>query len=365
MEDVLHVPNPATRTFSTNLNQRLASSVQKFLLPYNEQLPWVPHAVEAAAQIIGRDAATAVISTSPPVAAHLAAARIKTRFGLTWLADFRDPILGNPGRPRRWARPYDALLEKYILAHADVVTAVTDASAQAMRNKYSWAREKIHVVWNGYDPQEPFGPLPIPDRPYRVLAHVGVLYGLRHPNGLTASISRLVEGSRLNPRQIRLRFVGPVEEMDAFIRNQETAALIAKGCIEIKAELVPRADAMREIATADFLLLIDIVNLSQVGYTVPAKLYDYIRTGRPILAVTDAGSPVERILERSGVPYACLYHRDADSVVDQKVMAFLRLPSDPASPSEWFHEQFDGRRQVRKIAGLLNSEPQEQASHQP
>jgi hypothetical protein len=83
MQDVLHVPNAATRTFSTNLNQRLASSVQKFLLPYNEQLPWVPHAVEAAAQIIGRDAATAVISTSPPVAAHLAAARIKTRFGLT------------------------------------------------------------------------------------------------------------------------------------------------------------------------------------------------------------------------------------------------------------------------------------------
>ena len=177
-------------------------------MPYNEKLEWVPHAVAASRDILKRASVQAVISTSPPVATHLAALRLKQRYGLKWLADFRDPILGNPGRPRRWARPYDAFLEKYILRHADIVTAVTDASADEWRRKYPGANRKIQVVWNGYDPEEAFGPLPIPERPYRLLSHVGVLYALRHPHAFMGSLGRLIRNGSFASGRVQVAVHG-------------------------------------------------------------------------------------------------------------------------------------------------------------
>jgi len=112
---------------------------------------------------------------------------------------------------------------------------------------------------------------------------------------------------------------------------------------------------MREIATADFLLLIDIVNLSNTGYTVPAKIYDYILVGRPILALTDRDSPVDRILQQAGIHYACLYHTDTEGEIDRKLAAFLNLADDPRSPSAWFLENFDGQRQAGHLAALLDA----------
>ena len=113
---------------------------------------------------------------------------------------------------------------------------------------------------------------------------------------------------------------------------------------------------MREVATADFLLLIDIVNLSNIGYTVPAKIYDYTLTGRPILAITDRNSPVDRILQRAGIHYACLYHNDTEAEIDRKLAAFLDLSCDSLPPSAWFLDNFDGQRQAGHLAALLDSQ---------
>ena len=140
------------------------------------------------------------------------------------------------------------------------------------------------------------------------------------------------------------------------------ASLIKKQCLEIRSSLVPRAQALCETATADFLLLVDIVNLSNSGYTVPAKLYDYILAGRPVLAITDKESPVDRILGRAGPRYTCLYHGDSEEEMDRKVIEFFRLPTDPVLPSAWFQDNFDGSRQATVLASLLNKTLQSPAS---
>src|SRR6201993_4208573 len=45
-EDIIYVPNRETET-AAGRQSRLAARVQRFA-PYNDQLPWVPHAVAAA-----------------------------------------------------------------------------------------------------------------------------------------------------------------------------------------------------------------------------------------------------------------------------------------------------------------------------
>jgi glycosyltransferase involved in cell wall biosynthesis len=345
-----HVPAPELRT--AGYQKSLAHWLQR-IIPYNERLEWVPHALLAARHLMAQENITAVISTSPPVATHIAAFFLKKRHGLRWVADFRDPIYGNPGRARRWARVYDLALERSIFRSADALVAVTDAVCDQWRARYPRWRDKMHLVWNGFDPEDSLSPLPIPPRDERVVAHIGVLYWQRHPYALVTALESLISNGRLDPHKIRLLFLGPVQRRDSFESHAGTQALLRRGCLEIRDELVPRAEANRVMATADFLLLLDIVNLSSAAYTVPAKIYDYILMGRPILAVTGRNSPVERILSGSGVPHVCLYHTDPQPAAEEKLLGFLQLPSEAVAPSARFLENFDGQRQAALFRDLV------------
>ena len=93
--------------------------------------------------------------------------------------------------------------------------------------------------------------------------------------------------------------------------------------------------------TADYLLLLDI-NDRALGLQVPAKLFEYIQIGRPILAFTGRHSPVERILEQSGIPHACIHPDDPTQAVDERVLKVLCMSKRPVQPSQWFKEMFDG-----------------------
>jgi hypothetical protein len=74
-----------------------------------------------------------------------------------------------------------------------------------------------------------------------------------------------------------------------------------------------------------------------------------------VLTFTTRDSPLERILERSGVPVVCIYESDAAPVVDEKMMRFLQLPPTPVRAAEWFWEQFDGLNQARQLAAWIDA----------
>src|SRR5215469_6548746 len=345
-----HVPNPQLHAARY---QELAAHAMQKVVPYNERLEWVPHALKAGARLMEIQRIKAVISTSPPVATHIVAAFLKARYGVRWIADFRDPLYGNPGRARRWAKAYDLALERGIFRAADQVVAVTDAVCEEWRARYPRWSHKMHAIWNGFDPEERLSPLPIPPREERILAHIGVLYSQRHPYALVTALDRLIATGRLNPRTFRLCFLGPIQERERFESHQATASLRRHGCLEIRNELVPRAEANQVIATSDSLLLIDIVNLSHAAYTVPAKINDYFLRGRPPPPPPGRKARVTRILWESAVPHFSLYHPNGGPDLEAKLLRFFQLPADPVAPSAWFLENFDGRRQAGRFAELI------------
>jgi glycosyltransferase involved in cell wall biosynthesis len=280
---------------------------------------------------------------------------LKRRYGLKWIADFRDPILGNPGRPRRWGRPYDKRVEHAIVRNADVVLTVTDQICQQYQQRYPQWADKVHLLWNGFDPDDVRPAAAGPARPYRTLSHVGVLYAPRRPHALLASLRRLIERNCLVPGCVQIRFIGPIQDPPTFLDDPDVRALCAVGAADIQPDLIPREAALGEIAASDYLLLLDIDDLfASGGYAVPAKLYDYAVTGRPILAITNRQSPVDRLLAASGLRYTCLYPADSAVEVDEKLLAFFNAPVTPAGPNAWFRDQFDGSRQLAAVGALLD-----------
>ena len=132
--DGVQVAGPVYRVRGELGEQRktlLDKLVRAVWLQYDEGLTWVPRAVRLAKRWSSRR--PVLLSTSPPLTTHLAALWLKRRYGWKWVADFRDPLVGNPFRELRRVRYTDGVLERCFFRHADALIANTDAMAAFWR----------------------------------------------------------------------------------------------------------------------------------------------------------------------------------------------------------------------------------------
>jgi hypothetical protein len=328
-------------------------ATRKFLLPGEEGITWAHRAAAAARQIVQEhpQVPVTIFSTFPPLGAHLAALELAVRWRLPWVADFRDPFALDPSRTTRsYQKAFGRVLESRVFRLASAIIANTDAMAARWREVYPHAAHKIHVIWNGYDPEDDLGPAPIASAPYKLISHAGELYGGRHPGAIIDSIDRLIAAGKLLPEQIRLRLMGPVDHTTT-LDSDSIRRAFKTGWLDIIPRQCPREQA-RELATkSDGLLLLQ----PQSAVQVPGKLFEYIRIGRPILALIARGSPVERILAQSGIAHRCVHPDDAPALVDEQILSFLSLPNQAQAPSQWFRDEFNAHNQAAALCKVIDS----------
>jgi len=327
--------------------------VRKLLLPGVNGTRWSVGAAHAAAELIHRnpDMDITLLSTYPPLGTHLAAYWIARRYRVPWIADFRDPLAGNPGSGdiNSFNAGIYRLVEQVVIASADQVIVNTDAIQSALRARYPKHAPKVHLIWNGFDPEEKLNPSPIPDRPRRVFRHIGELYEGRDISPLLLSIDRLIGTRRLDPASFQLHLVGPVRTgclpPEQFVSQAE-----AQGWLKLTATQLPRTEAQQLMQSSDGLLLVQPHSAVQV----PGKLFEYIQIGRPILAFVPPNSATERILSRSNILFRCAYSSSSTREFDERVLSFFDLPSESRPPSAWFDAEFNAESHAEALARLID-----------
>ncbi len=325
------------------------------LAPYNEQLPWVPAALGHALKAHRLQPAQAVFSSFPPLAAHLAGLLFHLRTGVPWIADFRDPLYGNPFRNREWAQPYDRLLESVLVAHAALILVTNGRAAAQLRARYPQFASRVQILWNGFDPEQP-AVLPAPATAPRRMVHAGTLYGPRRPSALIRALALLLDSGRLVPHAWRVVFVGPREAGSFAECAGALERLQRAGIIEVRDGLRPRRELDEATAAASILLLLDLTGEAESAQ-VPAKLFDYVRSGLPIAAWSPEGSPTREVLARSGLPCLVFAPHEPDASVAERLCPWLDNPPPPGVPSEWFLQTFDGARQAAMLAEWIRQLP--------
>jgi len=239
-------------------------------------------------------------STYPIATAHVIAARLHRRTGIPWVADFRDPMAqeGYPSDPLIWNAFRDIEIEASEQARYCVFT--TPGAAQDYRQRYPTAAERTVVVENGYDEESFLGALSgspaTGDRKGPlVLLHSGIVYpSERDPTQLFAALAQLQNDGRLTPAQLRLRF-------RAAVHDAELLALARSFGVEAFVDIqpaVPYRQALSEMLGVHGLLVLQASNCNQ---QVPAKVYEYLRAGRPILGLTDPVGDTAGVLRQAGV----------------------------------------------------------------
>ena len=348
-----YVPDPFVSYPRSSFKWQLERAIRRVFLPGELGTLWSHHAVRAARAYIRNhpSAHTTILSTYPPLGPHIAAWQLASAEGFPWIADFRDALtdqrridgINFQRRAYRW-------LEGVSVRTADAVIVNTDAAMVRLQKRFPSSIERIHLIWNGFDGEERIRPLPILPRDYKVLSHVGELYAGRKVTPILESIARLIATGRLPARSLRVRLIGPVQTEclpdPEFIHRAKT-----QGWLELVAEQIPLREARQVAQTSDGLVLLQ----PRDPVAVPAKIFDYLQIGRPILAFIQPKSPAERVLEQSGVPYRCINPGSTPEAIDNAVISFLDLPSTPVAPSPWFEEQFDAEYQTRMLDAVIRS----------
>ncbi len=351
---ITSIPDPFSRASRKGAGFQMERLVRKFFLPGALGTQWSQAAYHAGLDYIRSHPGEriTIFSTFPPVGVQFAAYRLAGETGLPWMADFRDPMGHNPIYVRLGARTGAAyrFIERRIVERADAIIANTDASQSILQSAYPTAVSKIHLLWNGFDPEQRLSPLPLPARSHRVYTHTGELYEGRTIAPLLESFQRLFQYGRIAPDHIHVDLIGPAEgdclPSPAFLECAQRA-----GWLSITPRQIPKCEAQQAAQTADGLLIVQ----PQSAVQVPGKVYDYLQIGRPILAYVPSESAVERLLAKAGVPYRCVYTAMPPDVFDDVLLDYLKLPSDPVSASEWFEETFNAVNQTACLASIVES----------
>ena len=270
-----------------------ALQLAKYFLAFpDEAKGWVPFAQEAIAELGSRAPNDAIIPTSPPISAHLVARRAKEILGCPWIADLRDLWTQNLTNRFSLLQPLDRILESRTLGQADALVTVSDQWDERLRSRYS--HKRISTISNGFDPDE-FEPRRVPLTPHFSITYTGMLYeGRRDPSPVIESIHQLIHEGAMSRNQIALRFFGPAEPW--------LAAVVARYGLQDITECpgsLPRHLALERQRESQILLQLGWGDPREKGQHT-GKLFEYLGSRRPILAVGGVPGALTDVLTETG-----------------------------------------------------------------
>jgi len=270
------------------LDLLLASFGEIFAYP-DLQKGWKSFAIEAGTDFLQRESVDAMISTSSPVTSHIIARELNERYGIPWIADFRDLWTQNHYYPYSSLRKaIERRLELNTLHEADALVIVSEPTLRKIRTLHKG--KPIHVITNGFDPEETNSPaVDLTDK--FTITYTGNLYpGKQTAEPLFVALRDLIAKGIMDVNNVEVRFYGA--EVGWIDKQAERYGL---GDIVKQFGIVPRETALHRQRESQLLLLIKWNDSKEKG-AYSAKIFEYLSAKRPILAVGGYQDVVDELL---------------------------------------------------------------------
>ena len=281
---------------------RMDKIIKEYLMHPDEAIGWLPFAYFKALQLAKRYDIKAVYSTSGPLTSHLIAYSLNRRTGIPWVADFRDEWFEDPAltMPTRIHRRLHYALESRIVRKADRIIAMAPAF-NALLKKHDLNHDKFSTLYGGYDLDDIVGDVK-EARKHRqagrlIITFTGLFYSTFKPNVLIQTINDLIESGQIERGTITLRFVGANRLEDLDVDDKY-------GICEMTG-FVPRTESIQYMLGSDLLLL--LLSRQRGRDVIPSKLFEYMASGVPILALVPQNGSAAEMIRRSETGYVVDY----------------------------------------------------------
>ena len=249
---------------------------------------WVNPSVTYLKKYIQENNIDTIVTSGPPHSLHLIGLKLKEELDVKWFADFRDPwtTIGyhKALKLSSYANKKHKFLESKVLNTADtiiVTSKTTKTEFQALTNK------PIEVITNGYDVENI--PRQTLDEKF-TMAHIGSFLSDRNPKILWEVLLELVSENEAFAAQFQLKLIGKISQeiLESISQHQLDAYCNNLG-------YVSHSDAIIHQKKSQVLLLIEI-DSEDTKSIIPGKLFEYMVSERPIIAIGPKDSDFAEII---------------------------------------------------------------------
>ena len=302
---------------------KLFSFLMRLIVIPDHQNLWVSSAVTHGAKIIKKYNIKTILISSPPNSSQLIGYFLKKRTNVKWIADFRDPIIGNIAathliNPKGIIAKIESrllgFLEKIVVKNSDIAIANTETHRKELKGKFK--TDKFVTIRNAFD-EDDYKDITSKKYEKFTIAHIGSMYGLRKADILFKAIKSLEKAIALQALKLQVFFVGNSD--DAL--NQSIIKHGVEKYVEIKG-MVPHKEAIQIMMRSHLLLLIKATGKGSLGQ-IPAKFFEYLGTNNRILCLGSAKSEVAHLITKLKAGY--VIEKDKDFLVKTLMKEYKRF----------------------------------------
>nr|MBI1230284.1 glycosyl transferase [Cytophagales bacterium] len=343
-KEPLKDPAIILETDRKNLLDKAAIWLRANAIIPDPRIYWVKPSVKFLGQLVDSNDFQAVITTGPPHSLHLIGRALRRNYGIPWLADFRDPWsmweFLDTLPMTSWARRKHRQLEASVFEEADALVTISPTFQQEMEQL---SGRTVQLITNGFDPQdlpEGFDQHPPTSETLQVV-YTGVIDAIRNPLPFLKALKSVFEQV---DRGVQLTFVGRVSQQLRQVVDEDS--WFSKHVVF--AGYVPHSAVFEYYAKASLLLLI-LTNTKNAKGNIPGKVFEYIATGRRIIALGDPEGDTAQILRKAGAGDV-FRHEDVEGV-----SAFLENFQFHGDIGDYqVAGKYDRKNLTGKLANVLN-----------
>lgn len=315
---------------------------------------WPRKAIQVGRQILAKEKYDLIISSYSPKSSHVIASVLKKEYPNTpWVADFRDLWADNHtvknniilSQLIQWK-------EKRTIADANLLITVSDHLSNILKVKYK--NKSILTIENGFDPDEHKNwTKNIKPQRYQkekiVISYTGIIYeGKQDPTPLFNVINKLIDEGKIESNEIEVNFYGNNKTQLAKIIQPNNSN--RHKVININGQ-ISRQESLRIQKESSILLLLEWNDPSANG-VLTGKLFEYLVSGRPILAVGINTNNAAGKLIRDTKTGTCEIQELA---IEKNLLNYINnIPFENFDPDIKLIEQFSRKKQSKKLLDALN-----------
>lgn len=254
-----------------------------------------------------------IISTYAPFWTHRVARAVKSQYpSISWIADFRDPIVNSPRTDTKKNRN----LAREITTGADAVTAVSQGT---LDNLFLDSQILTSVLVNGFDPEEVSGAERGTSDRFS-LVYTGTLYSdnscKRDLAPLFKALDKAISSGRIDKDKIVFEYAGTTSYLfERFSRMYPNVPTIDHGLLS--------RDKALELQSRSSLLVVASWNTFAQRGVLTGKVFEYLSKDVPIIGLCSGDVPNSSLRSLIEECSAGICYEEADESTHSLLIPFL------------------------------------------
>jgi len=340
----------------SELLHKIAFTLRGNLLIPDPRCFWIKPSVKYLTKYLKENPVDAIVSTGPPHSMHEIALKLHRKTDIPWIADFRDPWTNidfyKDLNLTCLADKIHHKKEQKVISEANCIVSVTPTLCAEFEEKDP---QKVALIYNGYDEADIVKKEVILDSDFS-LVHIGIISysnyrknknkDLNH-NVLWEALHLLVKENEEFRKALKVKLIGKVDT--AILSDIERYEL--SPFVEVIGYL-PHVEVIEFQQKAQVLLLL-INNTPKAKGILTGKLFEYMASQRPILAIAPTGSDITKLLHETKAG-SSIDFQDVEGMKNTLLHLFEQYQSGTLSSSATGYKQYSRRAQCEIMAQLLN-----------